>query len=70
MHENIWVQLAGCRLADKPWQKVLLADLLWEKNTAEWLADSVDKLKRIRSSRTEILLHLSHSIKKIIMTLS
>jgi len=25
------------RLADKPWQKVLLADLLWEKNIAEWL---------------------------------
>jgi hypothetical protein len=26
--------------------KVLFADLLWEKNTAEWLADLVDKLKR------------------------
>jgi hypothetical protein len=31
-------------LADKPWLKVPFADLLWEKNTAEWLADSVDKL--------------------------
>jgi len=24
-------------LADKPWLKVLLADLLWEKNTVRWL---------------------------------
>ena len=31
-------------LADKPWQKVLLADLLWEKNITEWLADSANKL--------------------------
>ena len=27
-------------------KKVLLADLLWEKNTVKWLADSADKLKR------------------------
>jgi len=26
-------------LADKPWQKVLLAYLLFEKNTVEWLVD-------------------------------
>ena len=25
------------RLADKPWLKVLLTDLLWEKNTVRWL---------------------------------
>ena len=25
------------RLADKPWLKVLLADLLWEKNSVRWL---------------------------------
>jgi len=23
-------------LADKPWLKVLLADLVWEKNTVRW----------------------------------
>jgi hypothetical protein len=36
------------RLADKPWQKVLLADLLSDKNTIEWLVDSVDKPKQTR----------------------
>ena len=34
------------RLADKPWQKVLLTDLLREKNTARWL--TANKLKRTR----------------------
>jgi hypothetical protein len=33
-------------LVDKPWLKVLFADLLREKNTAEWLAYLDDKLKR------------------------
>jgi hypothetical protein len=32
------------RLADKSWLKVLFADLLLEKNTAEWLADLADLL--------------------------
>lgn len=35
------------RLADKTWLKVLFANLLCDKNTTEWLADSVDKLKQI-----------------------
>jgi hypothetical protein len=30
-------------LAGKLWQKVLFADLLWEKNTIEWLTNSTDK---------------------------
>jgi hypothetical protein len=34
------------RLADKPWQEVLLINLLWEKNIVKWLADSTDKLKQ------------------------
>jgi hypothetical protein len=38
--------LRHVRLADKPWLKVLFANLLWEKNTAEWLADFADKIKR------------------------
>jgi hypothetical protein len=29
------------RLANKSCQKVLLADLLWEKNTAKWLTDLI-----------------------------
>jgi hypothetical protein len=33
-------------LAEKPWLEVLFTDLLWEKNTTEWLTDSADKLKR------------------------
>jgi hypothetical protein len=33
------------RLTDKPWLKILFADLLWEKNTVEWLANLTDKLK-------------------------
>jgi hypothetical protein len=33
-------------LDDKLWLKVLFADLLREKNTAEWLIDLADKLKR------------------------
>jgi hypothetical protein len=37
-----------CRLADKLWLNVLFADLLWEKNIVEWLADLADKLKRTR----------------------
>jgi hypothetical protein len=45
---NIGVFYILVRLADKPWQKVLLADLLWEKNTAEWLADSAAKQLIIR----------------------
>ena len=41
------VKIFDClvRLADKPWQKKLLADLLWEKNIAECLIDSADELK-------------------------
>jgi len=42
------------RLADKSWQKVLLADLLWGKNTAEYLADSADKLKRPPGAANEV----------------
>ena len=38
-------------LNDKPWQKVLLADLFWEKNTAEWLKDSADKPKQTRQMK-------------------
>ena len=41
-----WRKFKISRLTDKPWQKVLSADLLWEKNTAEWLPDLADKLKR------------------------
>ena len=38
--------LALSYLADKSWQKILLADLLWEKNTAEWTqANKVGRLK-------------------------
>jgi hypothetical protein len=33
-------------LADKPWLKALFVDFLREKNTAEWLADLANKLKR------------------------
>ena len=33
------------RMVEKLWLKVLFADLLWEKNTTEWLADLTDKLK-------------------------
>jgi hypothetical protein len=33
-------------LVDKLWLKVLFANLLREKNTAEWLIDLADKLKR------------------------
>jgi hypothetical protein len=33
-------------LVDKLWLKVLFVDLLREKNTAEWLIDLADKLKR------------------------
>jgi hypothetical protein len=36
----------ACSLGRKLWLKVLFADLLYEKNTAEWLIDLVDKLKR------------------------
>jgi hypothetical protein len=49
------------RLADKPWLKVLFADLLWEKNTAEWLTDLADKLKRT-GRKFIILLIMSISI--------
>jgi len=31
------VPLCSVRLADKPWLKVLLTDLLWEKNIICWL---------------------------------
>jgi hypothetical protein len=30
-------------LADKSWLKVLLADLLWEKNTVPWLITSSEQ---------------------------
>jgi hypothetical protein len=33
-------------LADKPQLKVMFADSLLEKNTAEWLTDLADKLKQ------------------------
>ena len=38
-------------MADKPLQKVLLVDLLGEKNTAEWLIDSADKLNHSKMSK-------------------
>jgi hypothetical protein len=38
---------APCSFVERSWLKVLFADLLWEKNTVECLADSVDKLKRL-----------------------
>ena len=33
----IYALFAWACLADKPWLKVLLADLVWEKNIARWL---------------------------------
>jgi hypothetical protein len=33
-------------LGSSDWLKVLLADFLWEKNTAGWLTDLTDNLKR------------------------
>jgi hypothetical protein len=45
MHHRLWPVkvirkgLRPVRLADKPWLKVLFADLLWEKNTTEQLTD-------------------------------
>jgi hypothetical protein len=34
------------RLTKKSWLKVLFVDLLWEKNTTEWLIYSADKSKQ------------------------
>jgi hypothetical protein len=36
------------RLVDKPWLKILFADLLWEKNTADW------QIRQIISSKQAV----------------
>ena len=46
------------RLADKPWLKVLLANLLGEKNSIRWLAYKQSEQSAPRSVST-VLLQLS-----------
>jgi len=40
---NAAVCICPVRLADKSWLKVLLADLLWEKNIVRWLKSTAYK---------------------------
>jgi len=49
--QRFWRREEWTFLSARRRQKVLLTDLLWEKNTVEWLADSTDKPKRTPSGQ-------------------
>jgi hypothetical protein len=53
-----FIRTQSIRLADMLWLKIFFADLLWEKNTAEWLADSTDILSKSGTWKMHMLSQL------------